>query len=42
VSTCTTVIWSAATSDIIMQAVAQYTAAVQPKGAAVMLPTRCT
>jgi hypothetical protein len=41
VSTCTTVIWSAATADMIMQAVAQYTAVVQPKGTPVLLPTSC-
>lgn len=40
-STCTSVIWSAATTDMIEQAVGAYVAAVLPTGDRVFLPARC-
>ncbi|MGH9159330.1 MAG: peroxiredoxin family protein [Vicinamibacteraceae bacterium] len=41
-STCSSVIWSGATTDMIEQAISAYTAAVQPRGIPVLLPTKCT
>ncbi|MGH2584166.1 MAG: MauE/DoxX family redox-associated membrane protein, partial [Dehalococcoidia bacterium] len=40
-STCSTVVWSAATSDMIEQAVSAFTAAAQERSVPVSLPANC-